>query len=205
MGTRNLFTIIHDGKIKLAKYNQWDGYLDGQGKYLAEFIVNDLEFTKLIDGLQNVKFTSENEYDEKLATIGITDNMITFDQGDLITATFPLASRDTNIKNSLSAIQDLKIETRKMDAKYNAIYTTVRVKPENLITSDGSEFKNDGLFCEYAYELNLDNFTVKVFEHRKNAKGDYFCDKLVIDCDILQYPEILDAKLAEIESQNKAV
>lgn len=203
MGTRNLLTIIQNGKVKLAKYNQWDGYLDGQGKDLAEFIVNDLDFEKLISGLQNVKFTSENEYDEKLATIGITESMISFDQGDLITATFPLASRDTNIKNSLSAIQDLKTEIRKVDAKYNTIYTTIQVKPENLITSDASDFKNDGLFCEYAYELNLDNFTVKVFEARKNAKGDYFCDRIVIDCDILQYPEVLDAKLAEIAANNK--
>lgn len=173
MGTRNLFTIIHDGKIKLAKYNQWDGDLDGQGRDLAEFIINDLEFNRLILGLQRVKLLEEKR-DAKLID-SIYDSMNS-KSDDYKKLDYPLITRDTNIKEQLQAIS---------------------VGVFDLYSIDASEFKNDGLFCEYAYELNLDNFTVKVFKNRENAKGDYFCDKLIIDCDVLQYPEILDAKIAE--------
>jgi hypothetical protein len=179
MGTRNLFTIIHDGKIKLAKYNQWDGYLDGQGKDLAEFIVNDLEFNRLILGLNKVKLLDDTRDVKIIDSIYESMNSKSDDYKKL---DYPLITRDTNINDQLKAIS---------------------VGVFDLYTVDCSDFKNDGLFCEYAYELNLDLNTVKVFEHRKNAKGDYFCDKVVIDCDILQYPEILDAKLAEIAANNK--
>lgn len=206
MGTRNLFTIILNGQKKLAKYNQWDGYLDGQGQYLSDFIVNDLDFEKLKDGLVSVRFVKETEFDEKLATIGITENSISFEQGDLITETFPLLSRDVCIDKTLNSIQNLQFKIKSSTCKdSNLIRNTkeVTVLRENLITSDQSEFLNDGLFCEYAYELNLDLNTVRVFENRKTAKDEWKCDRLVIDCDILQFPEVLDAKLAEIKAQNK--
>jgi hypothetical protein len=179
MGTRNLFTIIHDGKIKLAKYNQWDGYLDGQGKDLAEFIENDLvSIENLILNLNRVKLLSAENDAELIDSIY---NIMNSKSDEYKKLDYPLITRDTNIRDQLQAINIGVFE---------------------LPTVDNSSFKNDGLFCEYAYELNLDDFTIKVFESRKNAKGDYFCDKLVLNCDILQYPELLDIEIKNREAQN---
>jgi hypothetical protein len=161
MGTRNLFTIVHDGKLKLAKYNQWDGYLNGQGKVLSEFIVEDLDFEALIQGLNRIVFISE----ESPELDSIYNNMNTCNDFDK-KMNYPLLTRDTTIKDQLRAIS---------------------IGVLNLLTVDASGFKNDGLFCEYAYELNLDSGMISVFESGKEK-----CDKLILKCDVLSFPETLD-------------
>lgn len=168
MGTRNLFKIIKDNKTVLAKYNQWDGYLDGQGKALSEFIVNDLNFEALNNGLSRIRMLHEDSQELKdiYETIGVEK--------------YPLLTRDTTVNDQLKAI-------------------SIGVLP--LETFDASDFKNDGLYCEYVYELNLDNNTVSVFTPgpwTKKGKNKDFgaCDKLVFKCDILEYPETLDKHIA---------
>lgn len=163
MGTRNLFTIIKDNKTVLAKYNQWDGYLDGQGRDLAEFITNDLSFESLYNGITRIKLLDEN--DSKVDAIYNELNMTRHDDNSR-KKLFPLITRDTNIKDQLRAIS---------------------IGVGDLFSVDASDFVNDGLFCEYAYELNLDDNTVSVFK-----SGTKKCDKLVFKCDILEYPETLD-------------
>jgi hypothetical protein len=161
MGTRNLFTIILNGKKVLAKYNQWDGYLKGQGKDLAEFIVNDLSFESLYNGITRIKLLNKN--DSKIDAIYEAMNTCNdFDKK----MNYPLITRDTNIKDQLRAIS---------------------IGVGDLFSVDASSFINDGLFCEYAYELNLDDNTISVFK-----SGAKKCNKLVFKCDILEYPETLD-------------
>lgn len=171
MGTRNLFTIIHEGKIKLAKYNQWDGYLEGQGKDLSDFIVNDLEFTKLIDGLKSVVMLDETKNEAEIESQYEKMNSLDLTRKPIV---FPLLTRDTTIAEQLAAIQNSVGE---------------------LVTVDASAFKNDGVFCEYAYELNLDANTVTVWE--SNVLSDAKCNRLVLKCDILQYPDILDSVIEQ--------
>lgn len=171
MGTRNLFTIIHDGKLKLAKYNQWDGYLDGQGKALSEFIVDDLEFDRLILGLTKIVFLDENKDETQIDAIYAKMNSVTdFDQK----MEYPLITRDTTIGDQLRAISQ-------------GVF--------NLPTVNAIAFKKDGLFCEYHYELNLDSGMISVYR-----SGNEACDKLVLKTDILSFPEMLDKQI-EIQKQ----
>ena len=37
MGTRNITAVVHDGKIKISQYGQWDGYYDYTGKGVLQF------------------------------------------------------------------------------------------------------------------------------------------------------------------------
>jgi hypothetical protein len=183
MGTRNLFTIIHDGKVKLAKYNQWDGYLDGQGKNLTTFILDHLDFEKLKSGLSNVKFASDDDIDAVLSSTSDTENGIA--------GIYPLVSRDVGVLEALRVIQDLKFTTEKSELINNEFVRTKlkhKIKAENLITTDSSSFIDDGLFCEYAYTLNLDDNTITVFKGG-NTK--------LFKCDILEYPETLDKYIAK--------
>lgn len=183
MGTRNLFTIIHNNKVVLAKYNQWDGYLDGQGNDLSDFIVNHLDFEKLKDNLKAVRFCEESEIDEK--TKDIKDDSFSGMFPASFSGMFPLLSRDIGIMPTLKAIQYLRFTTEKTsfdNGKMNRQVLKHKIKPENLITFNNSDFINDGLFCEYAYTLNLDNYSVSVYESGNN---------LLFSCDILEYPETL--------------
>lgn len=165
MGTRNLFTVIKNGKTVLAKYNQWDGYLDGQGKSLSDFIENDLSFESLNNGITRVKLL--NTEIDSAAIDDIYERLNTSrHDADNRSKQFPLITRDTNIRQQLQAIS---------------------VGVLDLFSVDASDFISDGLFCEYAYTLNLDDSTVSVF-----ASGKEKCDKLVLKCDVLQYPDELD-------------
>lgn len=38
MGTRHLIAVVIDGDFKVAQYGQWDGYPDGQGRTVLEFL-----------------------------------------------------------------------------------------------------------------------------------------------------------------------
>ena len=47
MGTRNLTIAVMDGKTRVAQYGQWDGYPEGQGTTILEFLKSaDLDLFK---------------------------------------------------------------------------------------------------------------------------------------------------------------
>ncbi len=57
MGTRNL-TLVKDkeGKTKVAQYGQWDGYPEGQGTTILNFIRSKENRGALAEVLKNVRF-----------------------------------------------------------------------------------------------------------------------------------------------------
>lgn len=181
MGTRNLFTIVHDGKLKLAKYNQWDGYLDGQGKSLSDFIVQELDFKRLILGLSKIVLLDENKDADKIDAIYKNMNELSIDNADR-KINFPLITRASSIEDQLKAISQ-------------GVFS--------LPTVNAIDFKKDGLFCEYHYELNLDEHTISVFETNKLDNGEYgACDKLILKTDVLSFPEMLDGQI-ELQKQGE--
>ena len=48
MGTRHIIMVIVDGKTKVSQYGQWDGYLEGQGATILDFI-EDIYLANQID------------------------------------------------------------------------------------------------------------------------------------------------------------
>lgn len=141
MGTRNLTMVTLDGETKVAQYGQWDGYPTGQGVIIAKFLKRvDLDLFK--EKVRALRFSTEEdskEIQEFLESIGSKDGWLTMDQSDKYAERYPALDRD------------LGASILKM------IYET---DVEFLI--DDSDFKNDTLFCEYWYEINLDNHTVSV-------------------------------------------
>lgn len=60
MGTRSRIAVQLDGEYKIAQYSQWDGYPEGQGSTVLEFLSNaDIEVFK--KKLRASKFFTENE------------------------------------------------------------------------------------------------------------------------------------------------
>lgn len=51
MGTRHLIAVVRNGEYKIAQYGQWDGYPDGQGLTVLNFLKTcDIEtFVKAVD------------------------------------------------------------------------------------------------------------------------------------------------------------
>ena len=61
MGTRNLTVVVKDGQIRVAQYGQWDGYPEGQGMTIVEFLMGHRNVELLSKRLDSVRFSSEDE------------------------------------------------------------------------------------------------------------------------------------------------
>lgn len=64
MGTRHLICVQHDNDIKVAQYGQWDGYPDGQGANIVNFLTNQFIRKKFIEELNKVRWITEKEIEE---------------------------------------------------------------------------------------------------------------------------------------------
>jgi hypothetical protein len=121
-----------DGELKVAQYGQWDGYPTGQGATIQEFLQKvDLE-----------------DFKKKVAKLGVwtdkeVDEIVQGNEQYFIGANtnwateYPELSRDTGA-GILQLISD-------------GTATKVVLNPD---------FKEDSLFCEYWYELDLNKETV---------------------------------------------
>ena len=49
MGTRSLIAVKSNEKYKIAQYSQWDGYPDGQGKTVLEFLRSIVKKGRVIE------------------------------------------------------------------------------------------------------------------------------------------------------------
>lgn len=137
MGTRNSTLVKLNGELKVAQYGQWDGYPTGQGETIAEFL-RTADLKKFKEQLKSVKPIDEKEVSDWCKENEIPDWM-TSEQAEKFHARFPGINRDHGA-GILNLIYDGKV-------------TEVRLAPE---------FREDGVFCEYWYEINLDDETVTI-------------------------------------------
>ena len=71
MGTRNLTCVYKNGEYRVAQYGQWDGYPEGQGVTILEFLhrVNINEFRNAIDKCTWITEDEINEINEALINV----------------------------------------------------------------------------------------------------------------------------------------
>jgi len=61
MGTLNLTAVMMDGEYKIAQYGQWDGYPEGQGKTILEFLNGNGNIERLKTALAKVRFLDDRD------------------------------------------------------------------------------------------------------------------------------------------------
>lgn len=158
MGTRNLTMVISNGKTKVAQYGQWDGYPEGQGKTILEFLreANLKTFKSKVDKLN---WLTDEQIDE-------------LDKDGKAYENHPYLSRDCG-GQILSAITYGKMTINEGMGKRKA----VKVNVVGLV--DSSDFAGDSLFCEWAYVIDLDKETFEVYKGFNTSpvpKGERFTD-----------------------------
>ena len=190
MGTRNLTMVISGGKTRIAQYGQWDGYPEGQGVNIYDFLKEaDLdEFRKKLETTAFVDEDKEREIDNYLKKLGSENGWMNMEQAEKYKKKYPLLSRDV-------CGDILKLLYRSK----NSI---------NWVNNSES-FAADSLFCEWAYVVDMDNMKFEVYkgynteplqegerfyyltEERDNP--DYYPVKFLTSFDLTNLPSSSDA------------
>ena len=146
MGTRNLTVIHSNGTDKVAQYGQWDGYPDAAGKRILttlKLIIDSKQLDTLKKNVEKCFFLTEDEVDELYENVlGKTDKWITVEQANLFKKVHPQIDRDMG---------------------YHIVDFIFYYDGDSLALVNNRDFGKDGLFCEYAYVVDLDNNELRFF------------------------------------------
>lgn len=144
MGTRHLICVVLDSKYRIAQYGQWDGYPEGQGVDVLDFLrTADLDTFK--KKLKLVRFATKKDKKEKeefFKEIGVNNGWMNMEQANQYHRRYPLLTRDNGAK-ILTMVYDLK---------------------EPAFLEDSIDFAQDSLFCEWAYVIDLDQNQLEVYK-----------------------------------------
>jgi hypothetical protein len=151
MGTRNLTCIVKNGEYKIAKYGQWDGYLNGVGRDLLEVmqsIIKEDKVEKLVQKIDSVREVTEDELRACILSCGGKDDsqyglLLTMDTSETYKNNFPSLHRDTSGSDLIKLILEAN---------------------ETLLVNKDLEFAADSLFCEWCYVIDLDKKTFEVYK-----------------------------------------
>jgi hypothetical protein len=146
MGTRHLICVVKNGEYKVAQYGQWDGYPEGQGKDILNFLLNEMNREVFESKLSELSFITDEEYKQRWLDFGIDidkcSGWVSYDKRKEFDNLYPENSRDTGAK-ILNLIQNSD-------------------KPLKIV--DSVDFAANSLSCEWAYVIDLDKNTFEVYE-----------------------------------------
>lgn len=144
MGTRHLIAVMDDGKYKVAQYGQWDGYPEGQGVDVLEFLSETGNIKKLKEALGKVRYLDKRddkfckEYDRNAPTWSSDPDNRTPEQKRWFKS---YISRDLGAK---------------------ILCNIANSNDDEILLKNSIEFKDDALFCEWYYIVNFDKNTLEV-------------------------------------------
>ncbi len=177
MGTRNLTIVVHQGETQVAQYCQWDGYPSGQGITVLEFLRDKFSREKFINRLANNTYTATEDQHAALWQEVIGSELtewVNMADSKKFGLAYPSLVRDIG-GHILEFIQDGEYTVDGWDfADSKGTRTSNVVKATDKIPlHDSSAFIKDGLFCEWAYKVDLDANTLTVLESGNNPVKVY--------------------------------
>lgn len=144
MGTRSLIVVKAGGEYKVAQYCQWDGYPEGKGLEILEFLRDKLDEQVFMDELKKLQWVDDAKLRKLKERFGQTsDGFMEFKDYDHFGHIFPEFHRDTGA-DILPLIQDGNVLSGML---------------ENSL-----EFAADSLFCEWAYVIDFDERSYEVYQ-----------------------------------------
>lgn len=168
MGTRNLTIVKKNDEIKVAQYGQWDGYPEGLGVKLLNYLHN-YDLDKLEEQVSKCEWYTNEELEQMwkdfIETLNPTDEQreklnkgwMSMNESSRWGAYAPALTRDTG------------------GTIIEYIYNGTVTKVQNSI-----KFIEDGLFCEYAYLIDFDErkfYVLPGFNKSKDAQFGLFAVK----------------------------
>lgn len=160
MGTRSLICVFYRGRFVIAQYSQWDGYPEGQGMTILNFLLNSQNIERLKNGLQYLVVLDDDEVREYEERSAPRSTCKCCEKGMTDIPPLPASlSRDTGAR-ILEIVANATSEDR---------------VPVWL----NLEFANNALFCEWAYVVDLDKGEFEVYSggtYKTQAHNNRFID-----------------------------
>lgn len=166
--------VIQNEKTKIAQYGQWDGYPEGNGVRILDFVRSKPRMQKLREKLKNVRFATkkdEKKVDDYLNSIGCKDGWMTQIQAEKYHKAFPYLSRNIG-----AGILELVSEST----------------DKEIILVNSTDFAGDSLFCEWAYVIDLDKNVLEVYSgfNKTPLEGNERFSKIKKSKDSSEYAQI---------------
>jgi hypothetical protein len=150
MGTRNLMCVVADGEYKVAQYCQWDGYLDGKGVDIADFLDKNKHcLSDLKKAVRNCTYLSENDVQKLWESMGADGSgMVSEKISNKFEKTYPELHRNCSGSELLEII----------------------FNKNGVGLLDALNFAGDSVFCEWAYVIDLDTNTFEIYKGFNKSK-----------------------------------
>ena len=154
MGTRHFIGVISDGKYKIANYGQFDGYIEGQGAMILNFLSKaDLNIFR--KKLNNCRFIEQSELRQLYVNAGdVPENKSGF-------VTSEVAKNFSEMYPSLTREAGAHI----LDIVYNSIGEVPLWNRE--------DFLSDELWCEFGYVIDMDRETLHCYRMGRHMFAEY--------------------------------
>ena len=159
MGTRHFTGVILNGQYKIAQYGQFDGYPEGQGRVVLDFLSNvDMQLFEY--KLKNCKFVDKDIVRMCYIAAGNSpynnSGFVDFETAERFEDMWPSLSRNTGAEI------------------LNIVYESANDVP--LV--DSHDFLDDEVWCEFAYVVNLDEAALYCYTCGKNVFAKYPLEEL---------------------------
>ena len=135
-----MFVGIEDGTGREVYHGQWDGYPEGQGITALTFLRDKMDLELFKEALRNSSYIPSEELTALWKQYGADENgWITMEDSDRMMEDHPEFSRNTGA----------------------GILEMVQNHSEGMKLQDSINFAADGLFCEWAWVIDLDAGTLR--------------------------------------------
>lgn len=151
MGTRHLICVFYRGRFVIAQYGQFDGYPENQGFEVIVFLTGASSIARLKQGLTHTYTPTDEEVEE------IEKAMIKQDREHYAAVSSGEISMRERVKLSCPSM------SRETSAGILEVVAKATAEAPVPILLE-LEFIHDGLFCEWAYVVDLDAEVLEVYQ-----------------------------------------
>jgi hypothetical protein len=169
MGTRSLICVVYKGEFVIAQYSEFDGYPEGQGAKIFNFLSYPDNIRYLKDGLKHTYTPSEAELKE------INQNIEKLDQQAFEEACQQDVFQDIYSYGKSSLTKYWPSLSPEAGARILYIIAQPQRRPpiRRIPILKELEFANATVFCEWVYVVDLDTQVFEVF-HGSQRKAIAF-------------------------------
>ena len=177
MGTRHLTIVKQAGEIKVAQYGQWDGYPDGVGTDIVNFL-HEIRSPEMMERFRRRVALCRWATQEDIDSINEAMDMTELDQP--INQLYPEFSRDTsarllwlimNGKKNYLLPENQQERLGSTQFNLHAANLAEEESKEATLLNNSIDFGNDRTFCEWAWVIDLDEDKLECYCGYRTCDG----------------------------------